>query len=114
MNELSRGAFEKLKAMPFMKSQIVSDSMTPILNMGDKILIEVGNLKLNRFDIIVIYVDGKLVCHYLWKMNSFVRPILMQTRNMRKQLDFPITIEDYLGRVVSHKLTFWQKVKLMF
>jgi len=114
MNELSREAFEKLKSMPFMKSQIVSDSMTPILNIGDKILIEVGNLELNRYDIIVIYVDGKLVCHYLWKMNSFVKPILMQTRNMRKQMDFPITIEDYLGKVVSHELTLWQKVKLMF
>lgn len=114
MNELSRDEFEKLKAMPFIKSQIVSDSMTPIINIGDNVLIEVGNLKLHRFDIVVIYVEGKLVCHYLWKMNSFVKPILIQTRNMRKQMDFPIVLEDYLGKVISHKLTFWQKIKIMF
>lgn len=114
MSELSREAFEKLKSLPFIKSQIVSDSMTPILNIGDNVLIEVGDLELNRFDIIVIYVDGKLVCHYLWKMNSFVKPILMQTRNMRKQMDFPIDLTDYLGKVVSHKFTFLQKLRLMF
>jgi signal peptidase I len=112
--ELSRDEFENIKKLPYLKSQVLSDSMVPILKVGDRVVIEIGDLNLTRFDIIVIFVDGKLICHYIWKINSFVKPVIIQTRNMHKQLDIPIMIEDYLGKVVSHRLNRWQKFKLIF
>jgi hypothetical protein len=111
---VSREEFENLKKLPYFKSQVVSDSMSPIIKLGDSVIVEVGDLNLNRFDIIVIFIEGKLVCHYIWKINSFVRPILIQTRNMRKQMDIPIMVDDYLGKVISHQLSLWQKLRLMF
>ena len=112
--ELSRDEFENIKKRPYLKSQVVSDSMVPVLKVGDRVVIEIGNLNLQRFDIIVIFVDGKLICHYIWKINSFVKPVIIQTRNMRKHTDMPIMLDDYLGKVVSHQLSLWQKFKLIF
>jgi signal peptidase I len=111
---LSRDEFQNIKKLPYFKSQVVSDSMVPVLKVGDRVVIEIGDLNLKRFDIIVIFVDGKLICHYIWKINSFVKPVIIQTRNMRKQMDIPIMLDDYLGKVVSHQLSSWQKFKLMF
>lgn len=112
--ELSRDEFNKLKGQTFIKSQVISDSMFPVISVGEKVLVETGNLNLKRFDIVVIYVDGKLICHYLWKINKIVNPVLIQTRNMRKEMDFPIELNDYLGKVISHRLSLWQKMKLIF
>lgn len=112
--DLSREDFNKLKQLPFIKSIVVSDSMAPVINIGEKIVVEVGDFDLKRFDIVVIYAEGKLICHYVWKINKIIDPILIQTRNMRKEMDFPITKEDFLGKVVSQRLSLWQKIKLIF
>jgi signal peptidase I len=111
---ITRDQFEMLKKLPLFKSKIVSDSMVPILNIGDEIVIDIGYKDIKRFDIIVIYLDEKLVCHYLWRMNKLVQPILLQTRNMSGMLDYPVKLENYLGKVVSHKLSLWQKLKIIF
>lgn len=111
---LNREQFEKLKGLPLFKSKIVSNSMEPILKIGDEVVIDVGFKDIQRFDIIVFYHDEKLICHYLWRMNKLVKPILLQTRNMSGKLDYPITLENYLGKVVSHKLSLWQKLRIIF
>lgn len=113
MEILSREEFEKLKQLAFFRGNIVSDSMVPVLNIGDKITVEVGSRKIERFDIIVFWSQGKLVCHYLWAINKRVEPILLQTRNTQYgEKDYPIDFDDYLGKVVSHKLTTWDKIRI--
>jgi signal peptidase I len=113
MEILSREEFEKLQELTFFRGKIVSDSMIPVLNIGDRITVEVGCKKLERFDIIVFWGEGKLICHYLWAMNRRVEPILLQTRSTRYgNKDYPIGFEDYLGKVVSHHLTAWGKIKI--
>ncbi len=113
MEGLSREEFEKLKELPFFRGKIISDSMEPVLNIGDMITVEVGRKELERFDLIVFYSQDKLICHYLWAMNRLVEPILLQTRSTKYGLrDYPIGFEDYLGKVVSHRLNTWEKVKI--
>jgi hypothetical protein len=111
---IRREAFEELKLQPLFKGRVVSDSMEPVIKTGEEIIVRVGEENLSRFDIIVIYQNETLVCHYLWQQNKIIRPLLFQTRNMRKQHDHPVGQEDYLGKVISHQLSAWQKFKLLF
>ncbi len=112
--EVTREMFENLKAYPFFRGVIVSDSMEPLIKVGNKIVVEVGTRKLKRFDIVVIYMDRKLVCHYLWAMNRLITPILFQTRSLKYAgKDFPVSFDDYLGKVVSHKLTLKNKIGII-
>lgn len=110
---VTREQFEKFKELPLFKGKIISDSMVPVINVNEDVVIDVGEKDLKRFDIIVIWVDGKLVCHYLWQMNKIVKPLLLQTRNMRGKLDYPVREEDYLGKVISHKIGFWRRLRIL-
>ena len=88
--------------------------MLPVIQIGDEVIIDVGYEDIKRFDIVVIFHDGKLICHYLWRKNKLVKPILLQTRNMSGKLDYPVEMNDYLGKVMNYKLSLWQKIKIMF
>jgi len=88
--------------------------MVPVIRVGDEIVIDVGQEEIKRFDIIVIFHDGKLICHYLWRKNKLVKPILLQTRNMSGKLDYPVELKNYLGKVMNFKLTLWQKLRIIF
>jgi hypothetical protein len=112
--EISREEFEKLKQYPFFRGVIVSDSMEPLIKVGEKISAEVGNQDLKRFDVVVIFVSGKLICHYFWAKNRLVEPILFQTRDLRYGgRDNPVSFDDYLGKVVSHKLSLMDKIRII-
>ena len=110
----TRVEFEALKKMPMFKGKIVSNSMEPVIMVGEDIVVAVGEQDIKRFDIIVIFFEEKLICHYLWQKNRSLKPILLQTRNMFGQRDIPIREEDYFGKVLSHKLSLWQKLKILF
>lgn len=113
MENLKREDFEKLKELKFFRGNIVSDSMVPKIRIGDKIVVDVGNFNLERFDIIVFWHQGQLTCHYLWAMNRRVEPLLLQTRSIKfGEKDYPIGFQDYLGKVVSHRLSTWDKIKI--
>lgn len=111
---LTRGQFEEIKSLPLFKGKVITDSMVPVIQVGEDIIVDVGEKSLKRFDIVVIYADGKLICHYLWNINSIISPFVIQTRNMKGGYDFPVKEEDYLGKVVSHRIPFWRKVKITF
>jgi len=104
--------FQELKKLSLFKGEVVSNSMSPIIKQGETVIVEVGQKDLRRFDIVVIFLDGKLVCHYLWQMNKIVQPPLLQTRNVFGQDDFPILESEYLGKVISHQISFFRKVWL--
>ena len=111
--ELSKDDFEKLKRLPFFKGKIVSGSMHPVIKIGDGIVVEIGNLNIKRFDIIVFYSHGILICHYLWAYNKVFTPILFQTRSLFGKKDHPIDASSYLGKVISHKLSWWRKFLIL-
>jgi signal peptidase I len=105
---------KKIQQQPFFKGKIVSGSMIPVIAIGEEIMVEVKAADLKRFDIIVFVQHQKLICHYLWTINKIVEPRLMQTRSMRGGKDFPISEDDYVGKVISHRLSWWQKFKIIF
>ena len=104
---------EKILSQAFFRGRIVSGSMIPVINIGEEVLVDVKSKELKRFDIIVFLRDEMLICHYLWNINRFVEPRLMQTRNIHGGKDYPIKDEDYIGKVVSHKLSFLRKLKII-
>lgn len=112
--EIGRDKFERLKELPFFKGTVITGSMVPVIKIGESITVEVGQKDLKRFDIIVFYHDGKLICHYLWNLNQIVMPMLMQTRSLNGRKDYPIKPQDYLGKVVSHKINWWRKIRILF
>ena len=87
--------------------------MIPVIQIGEEIVVEVKSKNIKRFDIVVFVQDKKLVCHYLWTLNKIVQPLLLQTRNMGGGKDYPIKEEEYIGKVISHRLSVWQKLKIL-
>ena len=113
MEEITKAKFEALKSLPIFKGTIVSGSMEPLMPIGSKIVVSVNDLNLKRYDIIVFLSDGKLICHFLWNINKIVEPKLLQTRNLAKfGVDYPITMDEYLGKVLNYKLRLQDKLRL--
>lgn len=110
---LTKEEFQKLKQLPIFKGKVVTNSMEPVVMVGEEIVVRVGEQNLKRFDIIVIYLHDRLVCHFLWQKNSLVKPILLQTRNMRGGTDYPVGQDEYLGKVISHQINWWRKIKFL-
>lgn len=111
--EISRDFFQELKGRASFQGRIVSDSMEPLIKRGDEISVEVGTQHLERFDIIVFLQDNKLICHYVWSVNKIVTPLLFQTRSLKGLKDHPVPLENYLGKVISHRMSFWMKIKAL-
>lgn len=111
----NREQFEKLKDLKEFKGVIRSDSMEPFLKVGDQISVEVGVRELNRFDLIIFWRNNQMFCHCLWSINRFMEPVFLQSRCIKYQdREHPIRIDDYLGKVVSHKLPLRFKLQIMW
>ena len=105
---------DEIISRPFFRGKIITGSMIPVINIGEEITVEVKAKNLKRFDIIVFMQDDVLVCHYLWNINRFIEPLLLQTRNISGGRDYPIKEEDYIGKVVSHRMSFLRKLRIIF
>lgn len=107
---------EVLKAHGLVEGKIISDSMSPLIMVGDKIRIEPLPSTLSQFDIVVFYDGVRLVCHYVTSVNWIKNAkgeIIINTRGLRNPfLDLPITVSSVLGIVTSHKIPFWTRLKL--
>jgi len=111
--ELSKSDFDRLKHLPLFKGRVITGSMHPVIKVGEFIVVEVGNLNIKRFDIIVFYSEGKIICHYLWAMNKVFKPVLYQARSLFGNKDHPIDESAYLGKVISHHLSWWRKTRIL-
>lgn len=98
--------------------KVISGSMEPIINIDDEVTVVASEDNLERFDIVVYKSERELVCHYVWHINRFVRQgdnNLVLTRGIRSRRDdYPIHRRDILGRVSSHKLSLWWKLRLLW
>jgi signal peptidase I len=112
--EITREIFEGLKRQKMYKFKVITPSMEPIIKVGDNIVVDILAKDIRRFDIIVFKEEGRLICHYLWSMNKLFEPIMLQTRSMLGEKDYPIKYEDYLGKVISQRLSLWVRFKIMF
>ena len=106
---------EKLVAL-----KVVSGSMEPVI-MTDT-LIQVAPItsidELRTFDILLFWNGKLLICHYLWHINSLPGPdglpivITRPLANIKGE-DLPVPVQHILGRIVSHKIPFLKKLKII-
>ena len=99
-----------------MTFKVVSDSMEPLIMTGEKI--KVRSIKIDQlhlFDIIVFLKGEKLICHYIWHMNtlrSWDGLRTLTTKNMPGGEDLPVPENQILGIVTSHKISGWLQLRL--
>lgn len=101
----------------YLRFRIMSDSMIPLLKVGEEIIwdkIENPAQQLRRFDLILFRRGTLLFCHYLWKINA--RRDLYITKPLKNIAveDLPLKSSDILGRLVSHRLNYWWRFKILF
>jgi signal peptidase I len=90
---------ESLSLHGFTRLRVISDSMSPMINVDDFVVIEQTSRKeYERGDIVVIDRKGKFVTHRLVRLGEDK----WYTKGDRfHSLDEPISIDDLIGRVVQ-------------
>jgi hypothetical protein len=92
---------------------VITDSMVPIIKVGEKIKVTKDISKLKPFDIIVFFFQDKLICHFLIKNESELSPGRIITGSYKQVgFDFPVPKENILGLVTSHHLSWLQKLRI--
>jgi signal peptidase I len=97
--------------------RIMSDSMRPVLNIGDEISINpissVADLR--RFDIIVFKRGDKLFCHFVWNIFLTRGQYRVVTRSIKEYLksEIPLGKEQVVGLVTQQKITSYIKLKII-
>ncbi len=114
--EILKKSLRELNSIEFV---IDGNSMEPLIKNRTKILISrVDDLKsLRRFDIIVVCLNDRLICHYFWKMNQvYLHPemntIVTRPLNPITGYDAPVSINNILGRSDVFSLTLLMKLKI--
>ncbi|MBY0517938.1 MAG: S24/S26 family peptidase [Bacteriovoracaceae bacterium] len=106
---------EVKKSQPLFKFSVITGSMVPVLQVGETVVVDVDST-IDIHDIIVFWQDGKLVCHTVWRKNRIIRDEgeeVWVTRGIASNMmDLSIKKSEILGKVISHKLPLWWKLKL--
>lgn len=97
-----------------------SESMEPLISVGSLIEVVAARPPFKRFDILVFQdrTQSRLVCHYLWHVNTATSPgerPLYVTRPLNagaRTEDLPITEDRILGKVVNFALPSSLRLKL--
>jgi hypothetical protein len=101
LDQLGFIALQKnLKCKTTLPIIIQSDSMHPVLKVGQKYSVEYAPYDdLKEFDIVVFLQGEQLMAHFLWHFNSLENR--WQTRSIRYPHipDCPVKKELYLGRI---------------
>lgn len=104
---------KKIKTEPI-NFRIVSDSMLPLIKVGEKISMTKLPEKLNIFDIIVFYDKGKLICHFVWLDQKVFNDTVI-TRSLKDPYknELPRAYKNLLGWVPSKKISWTYKTKII-
>jgi len=100
----------------FSTHTVVTGSMEPIIKIGDRIIVDLKNKKFKVHDIIVFWMNGILICHTLIHINQIISDqqqiVYLTAPYYKKGVDLPIKEAQILGIVISHRLSWWSKLKL--
>jgi hypothetical protein len=97
-----------------------SGSMEPLIMTGSQI--EVGPIDsfddLRTFDILLFWNGERLICHYLWHINTLTNPdgertVVTRPLASYQGEDLPVPTGHILGRIISHKISFWRKLAII-
>jgi signal peptidase I len=98
------------------KFKIVSDSMAPLIVIGDEIIIKKidSNYKFKKFDIILYKQGEKLFCHYFWHQNKNFDQGFVITRSLKNGFkDYPFSHSNIIGLVQNFKIGLILKIKIL-
>lgn len=94
--------------------KVVSDSMEPLIKVGESIVLEKSQLnQLKIFDIIVFNQGARLNCHYLTKTDHKRDQFITRSLKNPTSQDYPIQSKDIIARVKNKKLSWWHKSIIM-
>jgi hypothetical protein len=119
--EIDAIEFERLKSLLALKGElklrVASDSMHPVLRISQIITVRpCHSNSLKKFDIIVFWEQGKMVCHLLWarQKNKMNNESLYITKSLKSPLDHDIPIVEklILGKV-ENKLSLMRRIFLL-
>ena len=123
-SDYSLDQFELLKMALRKKGSVeirlVSNSMAPLLPTGTTARLEPCDFeRVSRYDMIVFWYHGKLMCHCVWDFGSFPAANgekTLITRGLANgESDDPVHESWILGKVVSHKVGpfgfYWNYLK---
>lgn len=118
-DELFQELKAKLKSKGILEAQIISGSMEPLIQTGEKVKVvpwDENEKSLKKFDIVVFRFQSFLVCHYVWHQNRLIKDHgknVYVTRALNSTHDdIPITSEDILGLVPGIQISGWQRLKI--
>lgn len=96
------------------KLKVVSDSMHPIIRIGDELSTENITADLNTFDIILFKRHDKLVVHYVWRnQKDFNNTVITRSLQNIYHDEEPVSYEDLLGKISNYKLSSYIKIKIL-
>lgn len=118
-NKISDSDFKKLQLFLLKDRKrefnVITPSMHPLIKVGQKITVEPikdpSSLKI--FDIILFRQHGVMICHYVWHFSALKQGEII-TRSIAGGIDLPISYDDILGRVTSHKIGLLRRLKISF
>jgi len=93
--------------------QIVSDSMAPLIQVGDWVSVAPLHTSPEEFDLIVFYQNGHLICHCFIRESDFEQALLTSSLKYGRY-DLPISRQMVLGKVTSHQLKWWHRWTLFW
>lgn len=95
--------------------KVVSDSMSPLIKVGESI--EVALLEapeqLKPFDIILFEQARRLNCHFLAKTDYINNLFITKSLKNPSASDYPLETKQILGIVTSKKISFFTKIGLL-
>lgn len=96
------------------KFKVVSESMNPVIRIGDELITKKITGDLNTFDIILFKRHNKLVVHYVWRnqknFNNTVTTRSLQNIYLDEE---PVSYSDIMGKVSNYKLSIFKKIKII-
>jgi hypothetical protein len=107
---------EELKKNGSFVSSVITGSMEPDIPTGSLVEVVPVNEAIRKFDIVVFWRNGKLVCHYVGHINrlrSTVSRLTFSTWSIKgDREDLPFDEERVFGKVVSHSISKLTKFKI--
>lgn len=117
-SEISKFEFSQLKLELEQQGrlgfEVVTNSMEPIIAVGDFIEVEPLPQQLNLFDIVVFWNGKILISHYIWHQNMKFGTTIITKNYLDGGIDLPIERNRVLGLVTNKKINLWQKCYMLF
>ncbi len=95
--------------------KVASDSMVPLLKVGEEIQVK-GRKELSDyhlFDVVLFEQGSRFNAHFLTKADHNNQIYLTRSLKNPSSHDYPLKPHQLLGVVINKKISLWQKLKVL-